>query len=224
MPNQLAFDLPAKPALGREDFFVSPANANAVAMVEAWNTWPNRKLALVGPSGAGKTHLAHVWAELASARIVSATALPQLDIPELASRNIALEDVAMIAGNPQAETALFHLHNLTLAQNHSLLITADLAPARWGLTLPDLKSRMESTTSVIIESPDDTLLAALMVKLFTDRQLSPTPETIPFLIRHIDRSFDMARRVVSALDDAALSQGREINRKLAGDVLDGMRG
>jgi len=224
MPNQLAFDLPAKPALGREDFFVSPANANAVAMVEAWNTWPNHKLALVGPSGAGKTHLAHVWAELASARIVSATALPQLDIPELASRNIALEDVAMIAGNPQAETALFHLHNLALAQNHSLLITADLAPARWGLTLPDLKSRMESTTSVIIESPDDTLLAAVMMKLFTDRQLSPTPETIPFLIRHIDRSFDMARRVVSALDDAALSQGREINRKLAGDVLDGMRG
>ena len=62
------------------------------------------------------------------------------------------------------------------------------------------------------------------MKLFSDRQLSPTPDTLPYLVRRIDRSFDMARRVVTALDDAALQEGREINRKLAGKVLDGLMG
>ncbi len=224
MTRQLAFDLPAKEALGREDFFVSPANAHAVAMVEGWQSWPSRKLALVGPSGAGKTHLAHVWAAQAQAQIVQAAALPRLDIPTLAQANIAIEDVPMIAGNAEAEVALFHLHNLALAEGHSLLMTAHLPPSRWGLILPDLTSRMEGTANVIVESPDDDLLMAVLMKLFSDRQLSPTPDTIPYLTRRIDRSFDMARQVVAALDHAALSQGREVNRKLAGEVLDGVVG
>jgi hypothetical protein len=66
-PQQLAFDLPARPALEREDFFVSVANAQAVALIEGWRDWPARKLALSGPRGAGKTHLAHVWAARAGA-------------------------------------------------------------------------------------------------------------------------------------------------------------
>ncbi|MDQ2091519.1 DnaA ATPase domain-containing protein [Marimonas arenosa] len=222
MPRQLSFNLPAKTALGREDFFVSPANAHAVAMIEAWGDWPGRKLALIGPSGAGKTHLVHVWAAAARAQIVPAAALPRLDIPTLAKGNIAVEDVPVIAGNAEAEVALFHLHNLALSEGHSLLMTAHLAPTRWGLILPDLKSRVEGTASVIVETPDDDLLAAVLMKLFSDRQLSPTPDTVPYLVRRIDRSFDMARRVVTALDDAALAKGREINRKLAGEVLDGL--
>jgi chromosomal replication initiation ATPase DnaA len=222
MSRQLSFDLPAKTALGREDFFVSPANAHAVAMIEDWTSWPGRKLAIVGPSGAGKTHLAHVWAKAADAQIVPAAALPRLDIPTLASRNIALEDVPVIAGNPQAEVALFHLHNLALAEGHSVLMTAHVQPVRWGLILPDLKSRMEGTASVMVESPDDDLLTAVLMKLFDDRQLSPTPDTVPYLVRRIDRSFDMARQVVAALDDAAMTQKRDITRKLAGEVLDGV--
>ena len=224
MPRQLSFDLPSRTALGREDFFVSPANAHAVALVEDWQNWPGRKLALIGPSGAGKTHLAHVWAKAAGAEIVPASALPRLDIPTLASGNIAIEDVPMIAGNAEAEVALFHLHNLALAEGHSLLMTAHLAPTRWGLILPDLKSRVEGTPSVIVESPDDDLLAAVLMKLFADRQLSPSPDTIPYLVRRIDRSFDMARQIVAALDDASLSQKRKITGRFAGEVLDGLLG
>ncbi len=218
-PKQLAFDLTSKPALGREDFYVSPANAHAVAMIEGWQGWPGRKLALIGPSGAGKTHLVHVWAALSNAQIVPASELKERDIAELAKGHVAVEDVPAIAGDIAAEEALFHLHNLAFAEGRSLLLTAPVPPIRWGLSLPDLMSRMQGTTAVVVESPDDELLSAVLMKLFADRQLSPSPETLPYLIRHIDRSFEMARRVVAALDDAALSQGREINRKLAGEVI-----
>ena len=221
-PRQLSFDLPAKPALGRDHFFVSPANSAAVAMIEAWQGWPGRKLALVGPSGAGKTHLAHVWAELSGAVILSARDLETANIPELATGNVAVEDTPVIAGNPKAEDALFHLHNLVLAEGHSLLLTADIAPQYWGLRLPDLASRMQGTPMVILESPDDRLLMAVLTKLFADRQLSPTPDTIPYLVRRMDRSFEAARQIVAQLDETALETGRPINRALAARVLDNL--
>jgi chromosomal replication initiation ATPase DnaA len=220
MHRQLSFDLPVRAALGREDFFVAPANAMAVALIEGWRDWPGRKLVLEGPKGAGKTHLAHVWAQAAGARIVEARALAGADIPDLASGPVAVEDVPLIAGDTAAENALFHLHNLTLAEGHSLLLTADRPAAHWGLTLPDLASRMQGTQATRLEAPDDRLLTALLAKLFADRQLIPTPDTIPYLVTRMDRSFDSTRQLVAALDAAALAQGRPINRKLAADVME----
>ncbi|MDR9483630.1 MAG: DnaA/Hda family protein [Sediminimonas sp.] len=219
MARQLSFELPVRAALGREDFFVSPANAMAVALIEGWRDWPGRKLSLIGPAGAGKTHLAHVWAAASGARIIPAAALAGADIPALAAAPVAVEDVPDIAGDADAEAALFHLHNLVLAEGHSLLLTADRPAGRWGLALPDLASRMQQAQSATLEPPDDRLLAALLAKLFADRQLNPTPETIPYMVARMDRSFDGARQLVDALDRTALAQQRPINRRLAAEVL-----
>ena len=221
-PEQLSFALPARPALGREDFFVSPANQGAVTMIEGWRNWPDAKLALIGPEGAGKTHLAHVWAALSGAAIVPAAELPQADIPALATGPVAVEDAEGVAGDRPAEEALFHLHNMVLAGRHTLLLTARRAPARWPLTLPDLASRMQATALARLSEPDDALLSAVLMKLFADRQIAPSPETVPYLARRIDRSFRMAHRVVTALDAAALSQGRAVNRRLAAEVLEAL--
>lgn len=222
MAEQLSFDLPVRTALGREDFYVAPANAQAVAMIEDWQGWPSRKLVLAGPAGAGKTHLTHVWATLTEARIIAARDLAEADIAGLASGPVAIEDADEIAGDAAGEEALFHLHNLTLAEGHSLLLTAETAPNFWPLALPDLASRMQATTLAHLRAPDDTLLAALLMKLFADRQLSPNPEILPYLARRMDRSFDAARRLVATLDATALSTGRPINRAMAAKVLDKM--
>jgi chromosomal replication initiation ATPase DnaA len=219
-PRQLSFDLPVRPALGREDFFVSPANAEAVAMIEGWQGWPGRKLILAGPTGAGKTHLAHVWAALSGARIVAAKDLSNADIPNLASGAVAVEDADRVAGDRPTEEALFHLHNLVLAEGHALLLTSERPPSLWPLTLPDLHSRMQGTLLTQLRAPDDTLLAAVLTKLFADRQISPSPDTIPYLARRMDRSFDAAQEVVAALDSLALAEGRAITRALAAQVLD----
>ncbi len=224
MAQQLSFDLPARQALGRDDFFVSPANAEAVAMIESWQGWPNRKLVLAGPAGAGKTHLTHVWAALTGAHILSATHLIGADIPALAAAPVAVEDADQIAGDRAMEEALFHLHNLILAEGQSLLLTATTAPNFWALTLPDLASRMQATTLVKLRAPDDALLSAVLMKLLSDRQLSPGPDVIPYLTRRIDRSFETARRVIDALDRTALETGRPITRKLAAKVLDNLGG
>ena len=214
MATQLSFDLPSKTALGREDFFVSPANALAVAMISA-TSWPGNKLVLSGPAGSGKTHLAHVWAAETGGRIVQATDLRYEEVPNLARTSVAIEDVPLVAGDPEQQKTLFHLHNLVLAEGNALLMTGRAAPMLWRLPLADLQSRVEGAHHVALEAPDDALLGAVLAKLFTDRQLSPGPDVIAYLVKHMDRSFEAAAKVVDELDRIALDEKRDITRALA---------
>ena len=220
MATQVGFDRPARAALGRGDFMVAPSNAVALAMVENWHKWPLHKLVLTGPPGAGKTHLAHVWADATGAQIVAASTLAQADIEALARTPLAIEDVDAIATDDAAQTALFHLHNLMGAAALPLLMTGQAAPRHWALSLPDLQSRVDAAGHARLDAPDDTLLAAVLAKLFADRQLIPKPDVIPYLLTHMDRSFAAARNVVTALDASSLAQKRAVTRALAAQVLD----
>jgi len=220
MAEQLSFDLPVRQALGREDFFVSPANALAVAMIESEAPWPGGRLVLSGPAGSGKTHLTHVWAARTGARIVSASTLRDEDVPQLAGGPVAVEDVPEIAHDPDAQRALFHLYNLVLSEGHALLLTGRLDPALWHLGLPDLQSRVQSAQHVALNPPDDALLMAVLTKLFADRQLAPKPDVIPYLVARMDRTFAAAGQLVDRLDRAALAEGRTLTRALAARLLD----
>ncbi|MEM6310653.1 MAG: DnaA/Hda family protein [Pseudomonadota bacterium] len=220
MAKQLGLDLPGKTALGRDDFLVAPSNALAVALIDVWPDWQGGKLVVSGPSGSGKTHLAHVWAALSGARIIDAQEVAGADIPSLAGGHMAIENVPAIARDNDAETALFHLHNLTLANGHSLLFTgADPLPA-WPIALPDLKSRLQGAAQAELAAPDDTLLSAVLAKQFSDHQIMPNPDVIPYLVAHMDRSFSAARDLVAALNRESLAQKRGVTRPMAKNVLD----
>ena len=220
MATQLGLDLPARAALGRDDFMISPCNAVALTMVDAWRTWPSHKLVLSGPSGAGKTHLAHVWASDTNARIIAAQDLRGEQVETLAQTPLAIEDVPSIQHDTAAQTALFHLHNLLHTAGLPLLMTGTQAPTHWAMSLPDLQSRIDAAGHAELDPPDDALLAAVLVKLFSDRQLTPPADVIPYLLIRIERSFDAARRVVAALDAASLARKRPVTRNLASTVLD----
>lgn len=215
MIRQLAFDLPSSEAMTRDHFFVAPSNALALQTVESWRDWPGRKLLLVGPEGAGKTHLTHIWAALADAVILSAESLSNADIAALAGRAVAVEDADRLGA---AETQLFHLHNLVTATG-ALLLTARTPPRDWGLRLPDLKSRMQATPIAQLDGPDDALLSAVLVKLFADRQVAVPANLIPYLVSRMPRSIGAARGMVAALDARALAAGRPITRALASEIL-----
>ncbi len=185
--------------------------------VEGWQDWPGRKLLLVGPEGSGKTHLAQIWARLTDALILPAEALAEADVASLSGRAVLVEDANRIG---PAEAQLFHLHNLVTTAGTALLITARTPPRDWGLSLPDLISRMQATPIARLDAPDDALLAAVLVKLFADRQVAVPANLIPYLISRMPRSVGAARALVAALDARALAAGRPITRALAGEVLD----
>lgn len=221
--RQLTFDLPCRSAQGRDDFFVSPANALALATLDKPEAWPQRKMLVIGPDGAGKSHLAHIWADEQGATVVAALALTPENAPAYATQGAAVvEDADRIGGRPEAEAGLFHLHNLLQAEGGLLLLTAHSAPRDWNLSLPDLQSRMDAAPNVRIAPPDDALLAAVLVKLFADRQLEVAPTLVPWLVTRMDRSLDTARRIVAALDARALEKGSAVTRTMAAEVLDSL--
>jgi DnaA regulatory inactivator Hda len=218
--EQLTFDLTRRPALQRGDFFVSPSNATAVATVDGWQAWPSGKLVLVGPAAAGKTHLAHVWAAQTGASLTAARDLPGADIAALARGAVVVEDAETVAGEAAAETALFHLHNLVLAEGHPLLLTAARPPSAWPLGLPDLASRMQATATAHLQPPDDSLLAAVLMKQLAERQLEMDPEVLSFCIARMERRFETAARLAAELNRAAYSKRRRVTKPLVREVLD----
>jgi chromosomal replication initiation ATPase DnaA len=141
------------------------------------------------------------------------------DVPNLADGPVCVEDVEDIAGNTDAEEALFHLHNLVLANGHSMLLTATRAPSAWPIQLPDLASRMSGTTVAKLATPDDILLSAVLAKLFADRQIVPMADVIPYLVRWMPRSFEAAGQVVAHLDTEALGTPKGVTRSLARTAL-----
>lgn len=216
--RQLAFDLPHPETYRRESFFVSPANAAALAAVEADAGWPGGKLVLAGPAGAGKTHLAHLWVAASGARLIAARQLRSDSLRDLGPR-VAVEDADEVAGEPAAEEALFHLHNLILPAGR-LLVTARTPPRDWGLRLPDLLSRMQAAGLARLDEPDDALLSAVLVKLFADRQIAVPLALIGWLVSRMERSIAAARDLVARLDARALAEGRPVSRALAAELLD----
>lgn len=224
MPRQMTFDLPVRQARGRDDFFVAPANALALATLDAPQAWPLGRMLLTGPEGAGKSHLAAIWAVgQGGAAVVAAQSLCDADAPGLVLAGAAVvEDAQTLAGTAAGEEALFHLINLMAAEGGRLLLTAAAPPRDWGLVLPDLKSRLEATALVRIAPPDEALLAAVLVKLFADRQLVVPGHVISWLVPRMERDLGHARRLVAALDARALAERSPVTRTMAAEVLDSL--
>jgi len=219
MPEQLTFQWPAGVALTAGDFFVSEANAAAYVLVTHPDSWPERKLVLIGPESSGKSHLARVFATQSGALVIPADALTEdMQHPDTP---VVIEDADRLP--KQAEEPLFHLHNHLAQAGLPLLLTAHSAPANWPITLPDLASRMQATTPTHIGDPDDDLLTAVIMKLFADRQINTSPALPGYLAARIERSFKAAADVVDQLDQIALRDKRKVNERLAGEVLSGQR-
>lgn len=207
--RQLILDLPHRSAMGEADFLVAAPNAEAVAWIDRWPAWPSPALCLYGPAGCGKTHLSRIWAERAQAARLNGAALASADLPALAAAGaVALDDARAAAGDPKAEELLLHLYNMLKEAGGWLLATAEEPPARWKVKLPDLRSRLLAAPAAAVAQPDDQLLAAVLVKLFADRQIKIGAETVDFLLRRMERSFDAARRLVDTIDREALARRR----------------
>jgi len=214
-PRQLVLALGHAESFAREDFLAGPSNRAALALIERWPDWPAPAMALVGPEGAGKSHLAAIWAEAAGARTLAARLLGEVDLPAaLATGALVVEDLEPAL----EERALFHLINLAREQEASLLITARQPPASFTVTIRDLASRLRVMPVVTLGAPDDSLLRALIVKLSADRQITVDTALVNYLTNRIERSFAAAREAVRQLDQEAMRLHRPVTRALAAEL------
>lgn len=214
--RQIPFDLAPPPRFGSEDFLVAAANQAAFDAIGRWPAWPGKVLLLVGPEGSGKSHLGAIWAERAGAERLRGEVLGSMSPALFSEREILLDDADALGGQ---EADLFHRLNLLREAGRSALLTARTAPDSWGLHTADLLSRLRLAPMIRVGQPDETLVQAVLVKLFADRQLVIDAPLLDFLSRRMERSVAAARRLVAALDHASLAEGRRITRAIATAVL-----
>lgn len=220
MTNQLTFELALPlPTYAREDFVVAGGNRGALAWIDRWPDWPAPALALSGPPGCGKTHLGRIWAAQANARLIEGTDLDGKNMADLTSLASSAPAIVIDNAERSPERGLFHLYNLMKDRRGYLLLIAPAPPAHWSIALPDLASRLRAAPSVVVAPPDDELLGSIILKQLADRQLHAGPGVVHYLVSHMERSAESARVVVAALDGQALIERREIDRRLAIDVL-----
>ncbi|HKT54001.1 MAG TPA: chromosomal replication initiator DnaA [Caulobacteraceae bacterium] len=217
MARQLRLGLSRAGPSSRDDFIVSPANAEAVRMLDVWPAWHGGCLALVGAAGSGKTHLARAWAKAVKAAVItSPSAVSVVEVERLRGRPVLVEE----ADQGAPDETLFHLINMAGAPNGGVLFTARSAPSDWPTALPDLRSRLNALPVAQLGAPDDGLLAAVLLRFFRERSIEPADDVIPYLLRRIERSVPRAREIVERLDDAVDDEQRGVSRSLAKQILE----
>lgn len=223
--EQLTFELANRPALGKEDFLISPCNEEAVKLIDSWPHWNFFAACIYGSEGCGKTHLSNVFSNRVSLLTNYPYKIPSIKAEQIKNENIYdlfHENSCLIVEDLKREIneeAMFHLYNLYRNEGGNILFTSQEAPARIKFSLKDLQSRLNIIPSVEIKAPDDELLSSLLIKLFMDRQINVSPEVISYILNNMERSFAYARKIVAETDRLSLSRKRAISISLVKDAM-----
>lgn len=215
--QQLPLEFEPQAYLDKEDFMVAKCNIEAIRSIDSWPNWSFFALCLYGPTGCGKSHLANIF----SNQVSVITNYPY-KIPNIKAKDIKTEIIHQLFHKHKClivedlteninQEAMFHLYNLYRNEGGYILFTAETAPARMSFSLPDLSSRLNIIPSVEINEPDDELLCALIVKLFTDRQIIISQEILNYILANIERSFSYTRKLIAEIDNISLSRKRAVS-------------
>ena len=227
MSTQFKLPLASPLTYAREDFAVSPSNAAAVERVDAWPDWAEGRLALVGPAGCGKSHLARTWAQATGAVVIEAAdpdAAP-VELAALRGRAMLVEDADRRAeGGALSDEALFHILNMAGVDGGTVLLTARTTPVGWATSVADLRSRLNALSVAALDEPDDAVLKAVLKRAFAAAYWNPEPDLYPYLVSRLPRSAAEAQAAAALLAEAAENGRREMNKALAREVLGDFEG
>ena len=214
MTTQYHLPLPQRETMTADDFMVTAGNREAAGWIveREPSSWPAHCLILYGPPGCGKTHLLSIWQDKYKARPLTAgeDIMDEIQGGCVLYKGIAFDDADRIAGNAAHEEWMQHLYNITQSSRLPLLLTAEKAPAEWGLKLKDIESRLKSCPAIALKQPDDELMRGILLKQFSDRQLLIEEGVIEYLAKHLERSGRAIRETVVLLDQKALEKKRKI--------------
>lgn len=219
MPDNVQLVMPFAPATSYapEDFVRGESNEEAHTLVHGWPNWPYSIMLIHGPTGCGKTHLAHVFAERSRATMLDAARIGTAPADQLLTGNHAwvLDDVTKVTH----EAALAQLINHARARGDYMLLLANAPASQLPFSLPDLRSRLTMLPAVTLGAPDDALLMGVLAKAFADRQLRIAPDVLSFAVTRLERSHAAAQQFAAQMDQLSLARGRAVTLPLVREAL-----
>ena len=224
--KQIPLQFEPIPCLGREDFMVNKSNAEAVSMINLWPDWPFFALCIYGPQGSGKTHLANIFAQHVYKITNHPYKIPSIEASEInmdSPHRLFEQSRCLIVENIREninQEAMFHLYNLYRNEGGNILFTAQIPLARMNFSLKDLQSRLNIIPAVELKAPDDELLSTILIKLFSDRQMTISPEILSYIINNMQRSNAYAIKLIAEIDNICLARKRAISIPIVKEALE----
>ena len=199
-----------------EDFFISKSNKHILNFFDKWPKWEKNFLNICGEKYSGKSHLINIFLKKFKGIKLEANSLNNKDIKTIKIyENIILENLS----KETDEKLLYTLLNTIEQDNKYLIVTSSRSIVDIEFDLEDLRSRTKNFILLNIEKPDDELIYALLLKNFSDRQISIDEKFIDYIIKRIDRSYGKIFDFIYKIDERSLKKKKSIDFKIIKEVL-----
>ena len=196
------------------DYVVTDINRLVFESLMQPDKWGSYGCLLMGAGASGKTHLAHIWQEKFNAGYYEASEISQDNLPKDAF--VVIENIDAAHANMEA---LFHLLNAVRESSRTILLSAAQEPKQFA-SLADVLSRLNAMFHLQVPPPDEAMLNALLLKLFSDRQIRVPGDVIGYILSHYERSFAGMHKLVEVLNRYSLIKKQGVNIPLVKQVLE----
>ena len=214
--NQMLLNFDQKQNFNYNDFYVSKSNYFAFKLIEKWPSWEKNILNIFGEKFSGKTHLVEIFESK-----YKAVRIQEEDLNNNIFKSLKLHENVILDNfeNKSDEKILYSLFNLVDQDNKYLIITSKKPLIEMQFLLKDLASRVKNCLVAEISKPDDELIFALILKNFSDRQISLDKKLIDYIVKRIDRSYSKIKEFIYKVDEMSLKQKKPINLKTIKELL-----
>ena len=214
--NQLLLKFDLKQNYKNEDFYVNKSNFFAFNLIDKWPRWEKNILNIYGEKYCGKTHLSNIFKKKNKAFKIRANEFNSNNLKEFkVFENLILEDF----DESVDEKLMYTLFNIADQDNKFILINSLIPINQLNFKLNDFKSRTKNCLFAKIEKPDDELIFAILLKNFSDRQITIEKKLIDFIIKHIDRSYGKIYEFIYKIDEISLIKKKSIDFKTIKETL-----
>jgi len=215
--NQQLLNFDLEPNYAYDDFFVSKSNYFAYNLILNWPRWEKNIINLNGDKFCGKTHLTKIFIKKFKAFRIDAKNLSDDKIKEFKiHQNFVLENFDQNSVN---EKLIYSLINIVEQDNKYLIINSRKALNKYSFKLNDLNSRLKNCLNAKIELPDDSLMFAIILKNFSDRQIFTDKKIINYVIKNIDRSYSKICEFIYKVDQVSLQKQKPVTIKTIKEAL-----
>ena len=217
--NQKIIKFEYEKNLTQNDFFVTKSNQHVFKLINDWPKWEKKFINIYGEKFSGKTHLINIFLKKNNGIKIDSQSFNESYLRKVKiNENIVLENLEVDIN----EKLFFTLLNIIEQENKYLIITSLDPVTKINFKLKDLNSRMKNFILQNIEKPDDELIFAILLKNFSDRQISIEKKLIEFTIKRIDRSYGKIFDFIYKIDEMSLKKKKSIDMKIIKEVLGGM--
>jgi len=214
--NQLLLNFEYKQNFKDEDFYVSNCNYYAFNLINSWPKWEKNFLNICGEKYSGKTHLSNIFLKKFKGIKIDANAFENKNLKEIKIyENVILDNL----GQNVDERLIYSLFNIIDQDNKYLIINSLIPVSKISFKLEDLRSRTKNCLVAKIDKPEDDLMFALILKNFSDRQITIDKKLIDFIIKRVDRSYGKIFEFIYKIDEISLKRKKSIDFKIIKEVL-----